>query len=149
MTRNNDSITLRINRRELATILAALRFHQDENLQGGQRIPDQFIKEIATDSSLVKHLSFREVGELCERLNIGEDATFVKGLVIDPPHREGGDEPLFRVVYIIDVNATGPLAAARQVHRIMTDPESQPPVLDVLNDRGMVVSIDLSEEAPD
>jgi hypothetical protein len=34
MPRKNDAITLRVSRRELATILAALRFHQDENLRG-------------------------------------------------------------------------------------------------------------------
>jgi len=37
MPKKNDGITLRITRRQLATILAALRFHQDENLQGGRR----------------------------------------------------------------------------------------------------------------
>jgi hypothetical protein len=63
---------LRVSSRELATILAALRFHQDKNLQGGQGIPDPFINEIATDGGLVKAMSFQEVGELCQRLNIKE-----------------------------------------------------------------------------
>ena len=144
----NEAITTRITRRELATILAALRFHQDENLQGGPEITDQFIKEIATDGGLLKPLDFDEVGKLCERLNIDENQRHPKGLAIEPPHKEGGDEPLFRVVYVIDVNAASPTEAARQTHRIMTDPDSQPPVLEVIDHRGKVVSIDLSEERP-
>ena len=149
MPKDNNAISLRITRRELATILAALRFHQDENLQGGRGIPDQFIKEIATDGGQFKPLSFQEVGELCERLNLGEDGRSPKGLVIEPPHHEEGcDEPLFRVVYVIDVNAASPTDAARQTHRIMTDPESQPPVLEVIDHRGKAVSVDLSQETP-
>jgi hypothetical protein len=148
MPKKNDSTTLRINRRELATILAALRFHQDENLQGTRDIPDQFIKEIATDGGLFKPLGFQEVGKLCERLNMDEDQPADKGLMIEPPHKEGGDEPLFRVVYILDINAVNPIEAAMQIHRIMSDPESQLPVLEVIDHRGKAVSIDLSEEAP-
>ena len=148
MPKKNNAIALRITRRELATILAALRFHQDENLQGSPDIPDQFIKEIATDGGLFKPLSSEEVGRLCERLNTEEDPPASKGLVIEPPHKEGGDEPLFRVVYVIDVNATSPLKAAKQAHRIMADPQSQPPVLEVIDHKGKAVSIDLSEERP-
>jgi hypothetical protein len=148
MPKKNDAITLRITRRELATILAALRFHQDENLQGSPAIPDQFIKDIATDGGLFKPLNFKEVGKLCERLNTDDDQPATKGLVIDPPHKEGGDEPLFRVAYVIDVNAASPITAAQQTHKIMTDPESQPPVLVVIDHRGKTVSIDLSKEGP-
>ena len=148
MPKKNDSTTLRITRRELATILAALRFHQDENLQGSPDIPDQFIKEIATDGGLFKPLTFEEVGKLCERLNLGQDSQPAKKLLIEPPHKEGGDEPLFRVVYVIDVNAASRLKAAKQAYRIMADPESQPPVLDVIDHRSKAVSIDLSQEAP-
>ena len=148
MPKKNDSTTLRINRRELATILAALRFHQNENLQGSPDIPDQFIQEIATDGGLLKPLDFQEVSNLCERLNLGQDSQPAKGLVIEPPHKEGGNEPLFRVVYVIDVNAASPIEAARTTHRIMADPESQPPVLDVIDHRGKTVSIDLSQETP-
>ena len=148
MPKNNNAITLRITRREFATILAALRFYQDENLQGGRDIPDQFIKEIATDGGLFKPLNFQEVSELCERLNTDEGQPADKGLMIEPPHKEGGDEPLFRVVYILDINAVNPIEAAMQTHRIMSDPESQPPVLEVIDHQGKAVSIDLSEEAP-
>jgi hypothetical protein len=68
-----------VDKRELATILGALRFHQDENLQGGRDIPDQAINEIATDGSLVKALDFEEVGELCERLNVKRGMRVPKG----------------------------------------------------------------------
>ena len=71
MPKKNDAITLRMTQRELATILAALRFHQEENLQGGLNIPTPFIQEIATDGGLFKPLSFEEVASLCQRLNLG------------------------------------------------------------------------------
>jgi len=51
-------------------------------------------------------------------------------------------------VYVIDVNAASPIEAARQTHRTMTDPDSQPPVLEVIDHKGKAVSIDLSQEAP-
>ena len=145
MPRNTLGITLRITTRELATILAALRFHQDENLQGGGDIPDQFIKEIATDGGLLKPLTFEEVGKLCERLNLDSNESPAVGLVIEPPHKEDGAEPLFRVIYEIDLNAAGPLAAAQRAYRIMAHPKSLPPVLDVMDHQGKVVRIDLSE----
>lgn len=93
MPKKSNAITLRITRRELATILAALRFHQDESLQGSPDIPDQFIKEIATDGGLLKPLTFEEVGKLCERLNLDEGGQSTKGLVTEPPHKEDGDDP--------------------------------------------------------
>jgi len=58
-----------LNRRELATILAALRFHQDENLQGQRVIADLAIRAIATDGGTLKPLSSREIDALCARLN--------------------------------------------------------------------------------
>jgi len=148
MAKKKDAITLRVSRRELATILAALRFHQDENLQGGRHIPDQFIKEIATDGGLFKPLDFQQVSKLCQRLNTDEGQPADKGLMIKPPHKEGGKDPLLRVVYIIDMGAANPIDAARQAYRIMADPDSQPPVLEVVDHQGKVVSIDLSQEAP-
>ncbi|MCK4374765.1 MAG: hypothetical protein KAX19_05525, partial [Candidatus Brocadiae bacterium] len=56
--------------RELATVLAALRYYQDENLQGGAGIPDEAIRDIASDGGRLKPLDFDEVGQLCERLNV-------------------------------------------------------------------------------
>jgi hypothetical protein len=147
MPKKNDAINPRITRCELATILAALRFHQDENLKGSSEIPDQLIKEIATDGGLFKPPGFDEVGKLCERLNLDGISQSTKGLVIEPPPKDDGDEPLFRVVYVIDVNSPDPLGAARQAHRFMASPESLPPVLEVIDHRDKTVSIDLSQEA--
>jgi predicted alpha/beta superfamily hydrolase len=65
---------------------------------------------------------------------------------IDPPPKEGGPEKLYRVVYIIDVNAADPKEAAGFTHQIMTDPESLPPVLHVIDEGGKSVEIDLSKE---
>ena len=64
---------------------------------------------------------------------------------IQPPPKEKGDEPLFRVIYVIDVNAANPLEAAKVTHQIMTDPHSLPPVLEVMDHEGKVEKIDLSE----
>ena len=69
------TIPLKVSRRELATILAALRFHQDENLQGRTDIPDQVIREIATDGGFFRPLNFTEVNHLCESINLGPEAT--------------------------------------------------------------------------
>jgi len=63
--------------RQLATILAALRFHQAENLQGGAGIADRSIEEIATDSGQLTALDFDEVEGLCQMLNTtGTSKTF-------------------------------------------------------------------------
>ena len=153
MPRKNDAITLRINRRELATILAALRFWQ----QHGPNQPNSFfdrlecdeqdlLDEIRTNSSLLEPLRLPEISQLCERLNTGEGQQALSGLVIDPPDKGDGNEPLFRAVYAIDVNAVGPCEAAQQAYRIMADPESHPPVIEILDHKGKVVSIDLSED---
>ena len=60
---------LAVNDRQLATILAALRFHQAENLQGGAGIADRAIEEIATDIGKLTALDFDEVERLCLMLN--------------------------------------------------------------------------------
>ena len=148
MTKLNKTITLAIDDRELATILAALRFHQDENLQGHSDISDQAIREIATNCGSLKPLNFDEVGKLCERINTCQEAnktSLLSGLTIAPPHEESGEESLFRVVYVIDVNASDTDKAALAAHQIMKDPESWAPVLDVMNSQGDVTRVDLSE----
>lgn len=66
--------TLTIDRRELATILAALRFHQDENLRIGPDIPDKTVQDIATDCDSFKPLDFDEVSRLYERMNLSDQA---------------------------------------------------------------------------
>ncbi len=65
---------LAIDRRELVTILAALRFHQDENLRICPDIPDQVIKDISTDGGSLKPLNIDNVSKLCERINICDGA---------------------------------------------------------------------------
>jgi hypothetical protein len=66
---------------------------------------------------------------------------------IEPPPKDRGSEPLFRVVYVIDVNAPSTLEAAKLTHQIMTDPDSLLPVLDVIDGCGKVVNIDLSKDS--
>jgi len=73
MSQLKVSIPLKVSRRELATILAALRFHQDENLQGQNEIPDQMVKNIASDAGFFRPLNFSEVSDLCERINLGQE----------------------------------------------------------------------------
>ena len=63
-------VSVAVDARELASILAGLRFHQAENLQGNSEIADQAISEIASDCGRLKPLSFEEVGNLCQRLNL-------------------------------------------------------------------------------
>ena len=65
---------------------------------------------------------------------------------IQPPSTEKNDEPLFRVIYVIDINAADSLEAAKLVHQIITDPDSMPPVLEVIDYKGKSVKIDLSEK---
>ena len=225
MSHVKKHFALVVDERELATILAALRFHQDENLQGCSDIADQAIKEIATNSGSLKPLDFNEVGKLCERINTCEEAhashqkevwvlavmgknmvvhtqaynsrfraekamldylrsyegydgkdniaeacdwlakqegtlrvdicsTQVDcsgaspplGLTIAPPPKDSGEDPLFRVVYVIDVNAGDAHAAAEYTHRIMADPNSILPVLKVIDHTGKTVTVDLSED---
>ena len=69
MSRKKKQFTFVVDQRELATILAALRFHQGENLQGGPDIPDEVIKGIASDGGSFKPLSFNDVNRLCEKIN--------------------------------------------------------------------------------
>jgi len=73
MSHSKREFTLVVDERELATILAALRFHQDENLRTCRGIPDQVIKDIATNCGSLKPLNPDEVSRLCERINIGDE----------------------------------------------------------------------------
>ena len=73
----------------------------------------------------------------------------VKGLTIEPPPRDKGPEPMYRVVYVIDLNAADPKRAAESVHEIMADPDSMAPFLHVLDSRGHDVTVDLLEEVQD
>ena len=75
MSRVKKQFGLVVDGRELATILAALRFHQDENLRNCPDIPDEVIKDIATDGGSLKPLNFNSVSRLCERINTCNEAT--------------------------------------------------------------------------
>jgi len=83
----------------------------------------------------------------CEEVytwGVQHGSTICEGLKIDPPPKEKGDEPLFRVVYIIDVNSGDVREAAEYTHRIMSDPESLRPVLLVIDSKGGCTTVDLS-----
>jgi len=73
MSHLKKEYTLAVDGRELATILAALRFHQDENLRTSPGIADQAIEDIATDCGSFKPLDFDDVSRLCERINIQDE----------------------------------------------------------------------------
>ena len=69
-----------------------------------------------------------------------------QGLKIDPPPKDNSQEPLYRVVYTIDINAKNAHQAAEQTHRIMTDPDSMRPVLHIVDSNGVRTKVDLSED---
>jgi hypothetical protein len=69
-----------------------------------------------------------------------------EGLKVAPPPEERGNEPLFRVVYMIDVNAADVREAAEFAGRIMTDPDSLRPVLQVIDSKGVCTEVDLSAD---
>jgi len=68
------------------------------------------------------------------------------GLHILPPPGDEGPRPLYRVVYVIDVDASDSREAARQTHDIMLDPGSMLPVLHVLDGEGSDAVVDLAGE---
>ena len=73
MTKPSDKERcLLVDDRQLATILAALRFHQSENLQGSGVVLDQPTSEIATDGGRLTALDYDEVESLCQMLNIDD-----------------------------------------------------------------------------
>ena len=67
-------------------------------------------------------------------------------LTIEPPPKETGPEQLYRVAYVIDLNATNPRQAAERAYEIMKDPASWPPVLDIIDSSGRQTRVDLSDE---
>ena len=71
----------------------------------------------------------------------------IKDYRIEPPPKDHGSKPLFRIVYTIDVNGDNPQKAAEYAYELIADPESMRPVLDVIDGNGNVIRIDLSEEA--
>jgi hypothetical protein len=68
-----------------------------------------------------------------------------KRLTIEPPPKEAGPESLYRAVYVIDIGAKSPRQAAKRAHTLMQDPDSMPPVLDILDSTGRRTRVDLSK----
>jgi hypothetical protein len=66
-----------------------------------------------------------------------------KGLHIQPPPKDS--DPVFRVVYVIDVGARDIVDAAWTAHQIMIASDSLPPILEVIDNKGNKVRIDLSQ----
>ena len=64
------------------------------------------------------------------------------GLFIEPPPDEND---AYLVIYVIDVVAGGAIQAAKLTHQIMIDPDSLPPVLEVVDQNSKVTKIDLSK----
>lgn len=54
------------------------------------------------------------------------------------------DKGLYRVIYEIDVGAASAMEAAKTVHEIISGTNSLPPVLDVIDNKGNKIRIDLS-----
>lgn len=55
---------------------------------------------------------------------------------ISPPPKDSGQEPLFRVVYTIDVNAVDEQKAAEQAWQMMRAKDAFDPILMVLDAEG-------------
>ena len=68
-----------------------------------------------------------------------------KKIHIQPPPIEKSNEPLFRVIYVIDVGAVNIIEAAMNAYEIMSDSDSLPPILEVIDNKGNKIKIDLSE----
>jgi hypothetical protein len=66
-----------------------------------------------------------------------------KGLHIQPPPKDS--DPVFRVVYVIDVGARDIVEAAWTAYRMMIASDSMPPIVEVIDNRGNKVRIDLSQ----
>ncbi len=64
---------------------------------------------------------------------------------IEPPPKDSGAEPLFRVVYAIDVNAADERKAAEQAWQMMRAKDAFDPILMVLDSEGKQTKLDLSE----
>jgi hypothetical protein len=70
-----------------------------------------------------------------------EEFTEVLPLIAPPPYEKG----LFRVVYVIDVGAGNVIEAAMNAYEMMSDSDSLPPILEVIDNKGNKIKIDLSQ----
>jgi len=94
---------LLVGERELATILACLRFHQSENLQSDTGIPDKAIKDVATDGAKLTPLDSKQVGELCERINLGPGTVRVGGSRRGPQAPEAASHVPHHMAVLFDL----------------------------------------------
>ena len=68
-----------------------------------------------------------------------------KKMHIEPPPSESGDQPLFRVVYAIDVNASDEQHAAETAWQMMRAKDAFGPILTVLDSQGKQTQLDLTD----
>ncbi len=64
---------------------------------------------------------------------------------ISPPPKDAGEEPLFRVVYAIDVNASDEQKAAETAWQMMLAKDAFAPILMVLDAEGKQTKLDLTD----
>jgi hypothetical protein len=64
---------------------------------------------------------------------------------ISPPPKDSGDEPLFRIIYAIDVGASDERKAAETAWQMMRAEDAFEPVMVVLDSNGKQTKLDLSE----
>ncbi len=68
------------------------------------------------------------------------------GLQILPPPKEESPQPLYRVVYVIDVGGRDSRQAAQAAYEMMSAPDSMRPVLHALDADGRDTILDLAED---
>jgi len=64
---------------------------------------------------------------------------------IEPPPKDKGKEPLFRVIYAIDVGAADERKAAETAWQMMRAEDAFEPILIILDSQGKQTKLDLSE----
>jgi len=67
-----------------------------------------------------------------------------KNYIIKPPPEDKGKEPLFRVVYAIDVDAPDEIKAAEKAWQMMRDKDSFDPILMIIDSHGKQTQLDMS-----
>ena len=67
-----------------------------------------------------------------------------KDYIIKPPPEDKGKEPMFRVVYAIDVDAPDETKAAEKAWDMMRDKDSFDPILVVIDSQGKQTQFDMS-----
>ena len=68
-----------------------------------------------------------------------------KDYKISPPPKDKGEEPLFRVIYAIDVGAADERKAAEQAWQMMRAKDAFDPIMTVLDSEGKQTKLDLTD----